>query len=135
MKHYFHTNKYSTIDQKCFYACVKTRTENLPIHACGYLWHQKYYIVNKNHTRCVFHLLPIVYYKIFLGLHSTILHRKYWVQNVHRTCPGFLTIHIPRTLYYQLLQPTLPKNDLFFFIQITHSFSANKKLNAGLKIL
>ena len=77
IKHYFHTNKYCIIDQKCFYACVKTRTENLPIHACGYLWHQKYNIVNKNHTRCVFHLLPIVYYKIFLGLHSTILHRKY----------------------------------------------------------
>ena len=98
MKHYFHTNKYSIIDQNVF-MLVSKQGQNLPIHACGYLWHQKYNIVNKNHTRCVFHLLPIVYYKIFLGLHSTILHRKYWVQNVHRTCPGFLSIHITRTLF------------------------------------
>ena len=76
MKHYFHTNKYSIIDQNVF-MLVSKQGQNLPIHACGYLWHQKYNIVNKNHTRCVFHLLPIVYYKIFLGLHSTILHRKY----------------------------------------------------------
>ena len=98
---------------------VSKQGQNLPIHACGYLWHQKYNIVNKNHTRCVFHLLPIVYYKIFLGLHSTILHRKYWVQNVHRTYPGFLIINTPRTLYYQLLQPTLPENDFFSLYKFT----------------
>ena len=119
MKHYFHTNKYSIIDQNVF-MLVSKQGQNLPIHACGYLWHQKYNIVNKNHTRCVFHLLPIVYYKIFLGLHSTILHRKYWVQNVHRTCPGFLTIHIPRTLYYQLLQPRLFK--MIFFLYTNSSY-------------
>ena len=106
---------------------VSKQGQNLPIHACGYLWHQKYNIVNKNHTRCVFHLLPIVYYKIFLGLHSTILHRKYWVQNVHRTYPGFLPIDTPRMVEHHIYivnkYSYLPyfENDLFLYTNSSYS--------------